>query len=126
MQEIEVKILEIDENKTRKKLDSFAAKISDNVLLTTITFNNPYNNALVRLRKIGNETIFTVKTSVPDKKFKIRKEYETKVSDFKGFKKQLEVYQWIFRQLGFKVAECFYRLKCSVYTILRHYQRRID
>lgn len=95
MQEIELKILEINENKIRKKLDSFAAKISDNVLLTTITFNNPYNNASVRLREINNETIFTVKTVVPDKKYKIRKEYETKVNDFEIFKNQLKI-------LGFK------------------------
>ena len=95
MQEIEVKILEIDENKIRKKLDSFATKISENILLTTVTFNNLHNNAAVRLRKIDNETIFTIKVSVPDKKYKIRKEYETKVSNFEVFKNQLEI-------LGFK------------------------
>jgi len=97
IKEIELKILEIDENKIRKKLDKFANKISENVLLTTITFNNPYSNALVRLRRINDETIFTIKIKIPDKNYKIRKEYETKVSDFKGFKKQLEI-------LGFKQA----------------------
>jgi adenylate cyclase class 2 len=96
MQEIELKILEIDGKKIKEKLDSFANKISENVLLTTITFSNPYTNALVRLRKINNETIFTIKVViVPDKKFKIRKEYETKIDNFKIFKKQLEI-------LGFK------------------------
>ena len=95
MQEIEVKILEIDEDEIRKRLDNFANKISDNILLTTITFNNPYNNSSVRLRKINDEIIFTVKTKVPDKKFKIRKEYETKVNNLEIFKKQLEI-------LGFK------------------------
>jgi len=95
MQEIEVKILEIDEDEIRKKSDSFADKINDNVLLTTITFSNPYNDVLVRLRKINDEIIFTTKIRIPDKKFKIRKEYETKINDLKIFKKQLEI-------LGFK------------------------
>ncbi|MCP4681930.1 MAG: class IV adenylate cyclase [Desulfobacterales bacterium] len=95
MREIEVKILEIDEEKTRKMLDAFAGKISDRVLLTTITFSNPYNSATVRARIIGDKTIFTVKVPVPDKEFKVRDEYETMVSDFETLKKQLEV-------LGFK------------------------
>jgi adenylate cyclase class 2 len=95
MQEIELKILEINENKIREKLNSFTNKISEDVLLTTVTFSNPYNNTAVRLRKIDNEIIFTIKVVVPDKKFKIRKEYETKVNDFEVFKRQLEI-------LGFK------------------------
>jgi len=90
MNEIEVKILEIDIKKARNRLDSFADKISDRVLLTTVTFSNPYNSATVRARIIGNETLFTVKVPVPDREFKVRREYETKVNDFKTLKKQLE------------------------------------
>ncbi len=95
MRAIEVKILEIDEEKIRKMLNVFAEKISDRILLTTITFSNPYNSAMVRARIIGDKTIFTVKTHVPDKQFKVRDEYEVMVSDFETLKKQLEV-------LGFK------------------------
>jgi len=91
MQEIEVKILEIDENKIIKKLENFADMISKDILLTTITFSNPYNDASVRLRKINNENIFAVKIKVPDKNFKIRKEYETRISNLNTFKKQLEI-----------------------------------
>jgi adenylate cyclase class 2 len=90
MNEIEVKILDIDVKSARNILDSFADKISDNVLLTTVTFSNPYNNATVRARIIGHATFFTVKVPVPDKEFKVRREYETKVNDFKTLKKQLE------------------------------------
>ncbi|MBW2965881.1 CYTH domain-containing protein [Candidatus Woesearchaeota archaeon] len=97
MQEIELKILEINENKIRKRLDSFATKINDNILLTTMTLSNPYNDVAVRLRKINNEIIFTTKIKILDKKFKIRKEYETKVNNLEIFKKQLEI-------LGFKQA----------------------
>ena len=97
MKEIEVKILEIDEEKTREKLDSFADKISDRVLLTTVTFSNPYNNVTVRARIIGDEILFAVKVPVPDKAFKVRNEYETKVNDFEILKKQLEA-------LGFQPA----------------------
>jgi len=91
MQEIELKILEINENKIKEKLDNFANKINKDVLLTTVTFSNPYNNVFIRLRKIDDKTIFTIKVAVPDKKFKIRKEYETKVNNFETFKKQLEI-----------------------------------
>jgi adenylate cyclase class 2 len=97
MNEIEVKILEINVEKARMKLDSFADKISDRVLLTTVTFSNPYNSAAVRARIIGNETLFTVKVPVPDREYKIRREYETKVDDFKTLKNQLEA-------LGFNPA----------------------
>ena len=89
MNEIEVKILEIDVKKARNRLDSFAEKISDTVLLTTVTFSNPYNNASVRARIIGNDTLFTVKVPIPDREFKVRREYETKVNDFMTLKKQL-------------------------------------
>ena len=91
MNEIEVKILDIDVKKARNRLDSFADKISDRVLLTTVTFTNPYNNATVRARIIGPETLFTVKVPVPDREFKVRREYEIKVNDFKTLKQQLEV-----------------------------------
>ena len=91
MNEIEVKILEIDVKKARNRLDSFADKISDRVLLTTVTFSNPYNSATVRARIIGNETLFTVKVPVPDREFKVRREYETKVNDFKTLKNSCHV-----------------------------------
>ena len=91
MQEIELEILEINEAEIRKKLDSFADKISDSLLLTTIYFNNPYNDATVRARLINSQATFTVKVKVPDKEFKIRKEYETKIENFSIFKKQLGI-----------------------------------
>ena len=95
MREIEVKILEINKNEIIKKLEQFASKEVESNLLTTITFSNPYGDASIRLRKTKDEVIFTVKTKVPDKEFKVREEYETKIYDLEMFKKQLEI-------LGFK------------------------
>ena len=91
MQEIELKILEIDEQAIRMKLDAFAKRVREEILMTTITFSNPYNAAALRLRRVGKETIFTVKVPVPDNQFKIREEYETHVKDFEGFRRQLVV-----------------------------------
>ncbi|MCP4668520.1 MAG: class IV adenylate cyclase [Deltaproteobacteria bacterium] len=117
MKEIEVKILEIDVKASRKKLDAFAEKISDRVLLTTMTFSNPYNNATVRARIIGNETLFTVKVPVPDREFKIQREYETQVGDFKTLRKQLEA-------LGFTPAMLQEKMR-TTYTY-RHSEIVID
>jgi adenylate cyclase class 2 len=91
MDEIEVKILDIEERKMRETLASFATKVSQDALLTTVTFSNPYNEVTVRLRIIGDVVLFTVKVPVPGGNFKIRKEYETSVGDFEIFKKQLSV-----------------------------------
>ena len=117
MNEIEVKILDIDIKKSRNRLDSFAEKISDRVLLTTVTFSNPYNSASVRARIIGDETLFTVKVPVPDRAYKIRKEYETKVNDFRTLRKQLDA-------LGFKPA-MLQEKKRTTY-IYRHSEIVID
>jgi hypothetical protein len=37
-------------------MDGFTNKISEDILLTTIPFSNPYNNAAIRIRKIDNTT----------------------------------------------------------------------
>lgn len=95
MQEIEVKILEIDEKEIRKKLDVFAKKISENVLLVTSFFNSPIKNVSVRLRQASGENTFCVKQAIYDENFKVRNEYETKVDNFDIFVRQLEL-------LGFK------------------------
>ncbi len=95
MKETEVKILDIDEGTVISRLGLFASKVSDRVLLTTTTFKNPYNRATVRIRAVENDIIFTVKVPVSDRHYKIRNEYETKVSDFDVFKKQLEILGFI-------------------------------
>jgi len=97
MKEIELKILEIDEAKVLDRLKSIGAKQLSTERLTTITFNNPYNNVLVRLRKIGNKTILTTKKPIFHKDLKVREETEVEVDDFDKIFKILET-------LGFKQA----------------------
>ena len=95
MKEIEIKILEIDESMIRQKLDTFAEKKGDKILLITVTYSNPYNDALIRIRLINEKTLFTVKVPVRDAAFKVREEYETLVNDHTILEKQL-------RALGFQ------------------------
>jgi adenylate cyclase class 2 len=95
MEEIELKILEINEAEIREALSTFAERVGPDRLLTTITFSNPYNNATVRIRKTGSDTVFTVKIPVPDPVFKVRKEIETRVDEGDLLTEQLEMLGFI-------------------------------
>tara|TARA_Y100000310_G_C20387491_1_gene671154 strand:- start:106 stop:612 length:507 start_codon:yes stop_codon:yes gene_type:complete len=90
MTETEIKILEINVNKVKELL---RGRFVRKVLQKNIIYNNPYTKTkgiVVRLRKEGKNTIFTVKS--PSKFIrghKVRKEYETNVENFKLFENMI-------------------------------------
>ncbi len=95
MAEIEIKILEIDPNKIRRILRLNKAKFIKKVLQKNIIYENPYTKSkglAVRIRREGKYTNFTVKSKVQFiKGHKIRREYETEITDFKALEKILEL-----------------------------------
>jgi len=95
MEEIEVKILDINRKELEKKLISLGAKKIFEGEIYASFFDYKDNsirkkNNTMRLRKEGNKTVLTYKKPVKHESIKIRKEYETEVSDFKTAKKILE------------------------------------
>lgn len=95
MEEIEVKILNIDRQNVEEKLKSLGAKkVFEGVVDTHFfDFENKKlgkKGVLARVRKMGDKVYFTVKKKISDDLAKIREEYECEVSDFdeiiKGFR----------------------------------------
>lgn len=82
MLEIEVKILEIDKNKTIQKIESLGAqKVFDGIIFA-VYFDLPDNKLsaekkTLRLRQKGNLAEITLKEIVPNDKAKIMDEYES-------------------------------------------------
>jgi adenylate cyclase class 2 len=95
MDEIEVKILEINRKELEKKLISIGAKkISQKEIETLFFDSKDYSfkraNSLVRLRKEKDRSTLTFKKIIDNKKAKIAKEYEVTVSDLGLMKNILE------------------------------------
>lgn len=87
MEEIEVKILNIDGPLVEAKLKSLGAKMIFEGLVDThfFDFENKKlgkKGILTRVRRMGDKTYFTVKKKVSDQLAKIREEYECSISDF--------------------------------------------
>lgn len=102
MDEIEVKILEVNRQEVESKLLSLGAnKVFDGIVDSSL-FNfedNRIKNAksTCRLRKVGSESFLAFKEFVPHPEVKVRKEYEIKVSDFDTMKLILEtigLHEW--------------------------------
>ena len=87
MKEIEVKILEINVEKTEKKLKEMGAeKVFDGKLIN-IYFDFPdkrleKEGKVLRLRKKDDKVILTFKKLITQKEAKIMDEYEVEVKDF--------------------------------------------
>ena len=98
MEEIEVKILEIDRDKVEQKLRSLGAqKIFDDemqiLLFETQNHSLRERRITLRVRKEGQKTKLTVKTLAKNSVFstaKRRREIEVDVSDFDATRKLLE------------------------------------
>jgi len=95
MDEIEVKILEINGKELEKKLISIGAKIISQKEIETLFFDSKdYSfkkaNSLVRLRKEKDRSTLTFKKLIDNKKAKVAKEYEVTVSDLGQMKHILE------------------------------------
>jgi predicted adenylyl cyclase CyaB len=87
MQEVEVKILNINRKHTEKTLLSFGAKKVFDDVITTILFD--FSDAsikkaknLIRLRRVGTKSFLTFKKFVEHAQLKVRSEFEVEVSDF--------------------------------------------
>lgn len=89
MNEIEVKILDIDPAKIRKRLKKAGAKKIFKAKIDARFYDFPDDRIQkagnhVRLRKIGNiKTEFTFKKMISNKKYKHNKEIDIVVNDFK-------------------------------------------
>jgi len=104
MEEIEVKILDIDREKVVSKLLSLGAKKIFEGELYAIFYDKNDGSVreeknTLRLRKEGDEkVVVTYKKFVEHDKVKVRKEYEVEVSEFEMMKeilKQLDFVQWL-------------------------------
>jgi len=101
MEEIELKILEIDRKPIEEKLISLGAtKVFDDVV-HTVFYDDIHDSIkseknLLRLRSLGNKNYLTYKKYVQDNLVKIRKEFEIEFSDFKTM-------DHILQELGFHV-----------------------
>lgn len=87
MQEVEVKIIDIDRGKVEATLKSLGASETFEGEVETLFFDfpgDPISKAknLLRLRKRGDKNELTFKRFVADNTAKVREEYEVLVSDF--------------------------------------------
>ena len=94
MQEIEVKILEVDTLYITQKLESWGAKnvFDGEVNASYYDFSNGRlkdNNRFLRLRKKGSTVELTLKEKVEHEEAKIMQEYEVNVTDFEIMQKIL-------------------------------------
>jgi adenylate cyclase, class 2 len=87
MEEIEVKILEINVKEVQQKLKKLGAKKVFEGEVIALYFDFPdkrmiKNGKLVRLRKKGDEIEFVIKEKISKEEAKIMKEHEVKITDF--------------------------------------------
>jgi len=100
MEEIEVKILDVDRKKCEKILLKLGAKKVFEGKMIALRFDDINNNLrnnhkTLRLRTEGKDNVLCVKELISEKGFKRMNEIETKISDFKNTLIILE-------KLGFK------------------------
>lgn len=102
MQEIEVKILEIDKDAVIKSLLALGAKLVFAGKLQSSFYDFPDNRlqqqkGTLRLRDAGSFSLLTYKQKIPNTEVKIRQEYETTLSD-------PAVVNKIFKEIGLVVT----------------------
>ena len=95
MDEIEIKILEIDRKAIEEKLFSLGAKKTFDGEIYGIFYDYEDNSIrkakdTMRLRMVGDKAFITYKKFVENERAKIRREYETEVSDFESARLILE------------------------------------
>jgi adenylate cyclase class 2 len=95
MQEIEVKILEVDAAKIIAKLESLGAKKvlegeDETSLFDFVDLRLHAEGKLLRVRKQGGITTLTFKQKISREGVKVMEEYETEVSDCEEMKKILQ------------------------------------
>ncbi len=93
MEEIEVKILEVDRDKIISRLNECGAQKIFEGTLHSIYLETSKGKVL-RLRRKGDKTILTLKVKKEDAEFKVNTEYEIEVDNFEETRR-------IFRHLGY-------------------------
>lgn len=87
MKEIEMKIININREKTERLIRSLGAKKTFDDIIITVFFDYPDASIkqaknLIRLRKTGKKSFVTFKKYVKNPKAKVRQEFEVEVSDY--------------------------------------------
>jgi adenylate cyclase class 2 len=95
MNEVEVKILEVDREKVIDRLLKLGAKKIFDDIMHIVRYDTPdkkleKEGKLLRLRTEGKKSVITVKETVSDEKAKVRNETEIQVPDFEDASKILE------------------------------------
>jgi adenylate cyclase class IV len=90
MQEIEVKILDIDGESIRRKLEVMGAKKKFEGTIVAHFFRGP-NGKKIRLRRMGDTCYVTAKQRVGSDGMLHNEEYEVETSDFASMAKILEI-----------------------------------
>lgn len=111
MNEIESKILEINEKAVVRKLKKFGAKRIFSGKIQAYYFDCKKaslgrRHQVLRLRQKGKETELVFKSGRSGKTFKIMRELETKVGDFNAMKQ-------ILLSLGFQVIKTYRKTRVS-------------
>lgn len=103
MQEIEVKILEIEVEAVKNKLTAIGAELHFSGEMLAVFFDNENhqlkaNGQVLRLRKEGEEIVMAFKSPISKIGSKIMEEYETRVDDMEGMRA-------ILKNLGFNAVK---------------------
>jgi len=110
MEEIEVKILEIDKDKVIRKLLEFGAEKVFDGPMNSVYLDSAdklrNSDKMLRIRQKGDKCIVTLKVKKEDSEAKVNDEYETEVKDFEEARK-------IFHNLGFKEFATDFRKRIS-------------
>ncbi|MFA5084655.1 MAG: class IV adenylate cyclase [Candidatus Paceibacterota bacterium] len=126
MDEVEVKVLDVDRNALVKKLLSLGAKKHFEGEIHAVSFDYPDNSIkkakkTLRLRTKGNKTYLTLKNPVDNPDIKIREELELEVSDFKIMKiilESLNLKQW----RDVKKTRISYKLKDALFEFDKYHE----
>jgi predicted adenylyl cyclase CyaB len=129
MQELEVKIIEIDHSSIEAKLESLGALRTFEGDVETLFFDfpgSPISTAdnLLRLRKKGDKTELTFKRFIENENAKARDECEVTVSDFETMRRILESIGLVANQQMTK-HRISYKLKNGVRVDLDKYTGRL-
>lgn len=112
MQEVEVKILEIDKPAVIKKLEQLGAKKVFAGMMQSYFYDLPdkqlqQQKKTLRLREAGSFSLLTYKQKIPNTEVKVRQEYETKLSDPVAIKKIFKELNLIVTRISAKYRESY-------------------
>ncbi|MFH1065360.1 MAG: class IV adenylate cyclase [Nanoarchaeota archaeon] len=126
MDEVEVKVLDVDRNALVKKLLSMGAKKHFEGEIHAVSFDFPDNSIkgskrTLRLRTKGDKCFLTLKKPVDNPDIKIRDELELEVSDFaimKNILESLNLKQW----RDVKKTRISYKLKDALFEFDKYHE----